>query len=121
MIISTPSFHEKRRSIRREVKWQAALKDDEQGRTIPAITVNISKHGVLIATEGYFKKPQVISLTVQALIQNKKIVINTMAEVRHVLAKEDFFQLGLLFTEIQPEDQAFLAHFAEGSDVEGIG
>lgn len=69
----------------------------------------------MIATEGYFKKPQVVSLTIQALVQDKKIVINTRAEVRHVIAKEDSFQLGLLFTEIQPEDQALLAGFAEGS------
>ena len=96
------------------MKWQVAIKDDKQGRTIPATTVNVSKHGVLIATEGYFKKPQVISLTIQALIQ-KKTVINTTAEVRHVIAKADAFQLGLLFIEIQPEDQTFLTRFAEGS------
>lgn len=112
-LVSEPQ-QEQRRFVRRDVKWKAAIKDKEKNAVIHAMTINVSEQGVLIATSEGFKKLQLIPLMIQARLQDKKLMIYTMAEVRHVVVKTDSFQLGLLFKQIQQKDQQFFAKFAEG-------
>lgn len=112
-LISESPQQEQRLFSRRDTKWQVSIKDKGNNSIIPAITVNVSEQGALIATSQYFKKLQVIPIMIKALYKDKKLIIYTMAEVRHVVFKKDSFQLGLLFKQIQPKDQQFLSKFAE--------
>ena len=109
----TESQQEKRQFIRREVRWQVAIKNKKTVLVIEAMTINISEQGVLIASREGFQKGELISLIIKARYQGIKRVIYTMAELRHIVIKKDSFQLGFLFKNIQPDDQNFLAQFVE--------
>ncbi|WP_163836945.1 PilZ domain-containing protein [Spartinivicinus ruber] len=113
-LISEPPQQEQRQFARRDVKWQAAIKDKKRNLIVDAITLNVSEQGALIATYEPFKKSLLIPLMIKARVQDKSLVIYVMAEVRHVVIKKDSFELGLLFKQIRPADQQFLARFAEG-------
>ncbi|MCX4029189.1 PilZ domain-containing protein [Endozoicomonas sp. SM1973] len=104
--------HEQRRSPRRAVRWKAAIKDGD--KVIPAKTVNVSEHGVLLETGANFKMRQIIPVMIQASHNSKSLTIYARAQVRHVVIRTVNFHIGLQFTEVQPEAQKFLALFAEG-------
>ncbi|MDE1465957.1 PilZ domain-containing protein [Spartinivicinus poritis] len=104
---------EHRRFVRRDVKWKVVIKDKARNIIVDAMTINVSEQGTLIATNEAFKKQQIFPLMIQARIQEKKLKIYTMAEVRHIVIKKDFFQLGVLFKQIRPNDQKLLSRFAE--------
>lgn len=104
--------HEQRRSPRRAVKWKAAIKDGET--IVPAKTVNVSEHGVLVEASANFKMKQIIPVMIQASHNGKDFTIYARAQVRHVVIQTVNFHIGLQFTEVQPEAQKFLSLFAEG-------
>lgn len=112
-LLEDTSQHEQRVYPRREVKWKVAIKDKQTGKIIPAVTVNVSEQGVLLVTSESFKKLQKIPLMIKVYHGNNKLIIYTLAEVRHVVIRKEDFHIGLQFKEIQPKAQAFLAKFAE--------
>ncbi|WP_163834162.1 PilZ domain-containing protein [Spartinivicinus ruber] len=112
-LLEDPDSHEQRVFPRREVKWKAAIKDKQTEQIIPAATINVSKHGVLLETEVCFKKLQKLPVMIKVIYGSNKLVIYATAEVRHVVIRKKDFHLGLQFVEIDTKSQTFLAKFAD--------
>ncbi|MCX4024609.1 PilZ domain-containing protein [Endozoicomonas sp. SM1973] len=105
---------QKRRYPRRPIKWKALIKDTSQDKVVPATTVNVSEQGALLQSIFCFKKLQLLPIMIKVNYQGNKLTIYAKAEVRHIIIRTYDFQLGLLFKDIQKNDQQFLSRFAEG-------
>lgn len=106
---------EKRRSIRKPVRWKIEGQLSN-GKNFCAVTENVSVSGMNIVTEDLQIENSEVMLKVKTYISGQDFSFNIVAEIKHVFLSKNMYHCGIEFNKISRIAQDFIRDFVSNKD-----
>lgn len=118
------SYINQRKEERLTVTWNVIGKWRDNS-TFEALTVNISKSGIMIASPVRYREGDRAYIKFQAMLAGEKRWIDAVIEIRHqVLSSTGNYNIGASFVKMTTSNKDFIAKYIDknsGARKKGVG